>query len=99
MVTVQLVDFFLCRCSGLREKGAISQSSHRYVQLFRRFLGVFIAFSGKTGTQLNGYGQVNWAEVFKLSENGRGTKWHIVEQESYAYAPLECVKRCRVRDD
>ncbi len=44
---------------------------------------------------LIGEGAVDWAEVFKLCENGGGTEWYIVEQESYAFPPLECVKRCR----
>lgn len=43
---------------------------------------------------LIGEGDVNWSEVFSLCENGGGTQWYIVEQESYAYAPLECVERC-----
>jgi sugar phosphate isomerase/epimerase len=44
---------------------------------------------------LIGEGQVNWAEVFRLCETTGGTEWYIVEQESYAFPPMECVKRCR----
>ena len=29
--------------------------------------------------------------VFDLCETLGGTEWYIVEQESYAYPPLECV--------
>ncbi|MCL4505320.1 MAG: sugar phosphate isomerase/epimerase [Chloroflexi bacterium] len=43
---------------------------------------------------LIGEGDVKWAEVFSLCENGGGAEWYIVEQESYAYPPMECVKRC-----
>ncbi len=43
---------------------------------------------------LIGEGEVNWPEVFELCEAVGGTEWYIVEQESYAYPPLECVKRC-----
>ncbi|MBI3973156.1 MAG: sugar phosphate isomerase/epimerase [Chloroflexi bacterium] len=44
---------------------------------------------------LLGEGDINWDEVFRLCETVGGTEWYIVEQESYAYPPLECVKRCR----
>jgi sugar phosphate isomerase/epimerase len=43
---------------------------------------------------LVGEGDVNWQEVFELCESVGGTEWYIVEQESYAYTPLECVDRC-----
>lgn len=41
-----------------------------------------------------GEGDVDWAKVFKLCETAGGTECYIVEQESYAYPPLECVDRC-----
>ena len=34
---------------------------------------------------------MNWQELFQLCETVGGTEWYIVEQESYAYPPLECV--------
>jgi sugar phosphate isomerase/epimerase len=43
---------------------------------------------------LIGEGDVDWQQVFTLCESVGGTKWYIVEQESYAYPPLECVDRC-----
>jgi sugar phosphate isomerase/epimerase len=43
---------------------------------------------------LIGEGEVNWQEVFDICETTGGTVWYIVEQESYAYPPLECVRRC-----
>ncbi len=36
----------------------------------------------------------NWPAIFAACESVGGTEWYIVEQESYAYAPLECVGRC-----
>jgi sugar phosphate isomerase/epimerase len=43
---------------------------------------------------LIGEGDVDWERVFNLCETVGGTRWYIVEQESYAYSPLECVDRC-----
>ncbi len=41
-----------------------------------------------------GEGDVRWEEVFRLCESTGGTEWYIVEQESYAHPPLECVELC-----
>ncbi len=41
-----------------------------------------------------GEGDARWQETFRLCETSGKTKWYIVEQESYAYPPLECVDRC-----
>ena len=41
-----------------------------------------------------GEGDVPWNEVFTLCQERGGTEWYIVEQESYAYPPLECVAKC-----
>lgn len=43
---------------------------------------------------LIGEGDTDWPRVFKACETVGGTEWYIVEQESYAYPPLECVERC-----
>ena len=43
---------------------------------------------------LIGEGEVDWARVFEICETSGATEWYIVEQESYAYPPLECVERC-----
>ena len=43
---------------------------------------------------LIGEGDVPWQEVFQRCETTAGTKWYIVEQESYAFPPLECVEKC-----
>jgi sugar phosphate isomerase/epimerase len=52
-------------------------------------------FSATNDKALIGEGDVKWSEVFQLCESIGGTEWYIVEQESYAYEPLECVRRCR----
>ncbi len=41
-----------------------------------------------------GEGDVPWQEVFRICESAGKTEWYIVEQESYAYPPLECVELC-----
>jgi sugar phosphate isomerase/epimerase len=44
---------------------------------------------------LIGEGTLDWDTVFRTCEGTGKTEWYIVEQESYAYPPLECVRRCR----
>ena len=51
-------------------------------------------FSKTNDKAVLGKGDVKWQEIFKLCENVGGTEWFIVEQESYAGAPLDCIQRC-----
>jgi sugar phosphate isomerase/epimerase len=51
-------------------------------------------YSSSNSKALVGEGDVEWDRVFQLCESVGGTEWYIVEQESYAYPPLECVERC-----
>ena len=51
-------------------------------------------FSSVNEKAVIGEGEMKWEEFFKACETVGGTEWYIVEQESYAYPPLECVKRC-----
>ena len=51
-------------------------------------------YSATNERALIGEGDVRWPEIFTLCERDGGTEWYIVEQESYAYPPLECVDRC-----
>lgn len=51
-------------------------------------------FSATKKDALIGEGDTNWPEIFDLCETVGQTEWYIVEQESYAYPPLECVDRC-----
>lgn len=48
---------------------------------------------GKAGAVV-GEGDVKWDQVFQICETTGGTEWYIVEQESYASAPLDSVKKC-----
>lgn len=51
-------------------------------------------YSSGYNNALIGEGDVKWDVVFDLCENHGGTQWYIVEQESYAFPPLECVDKC-----
>lgn len=51
-------------------------------------------YSATNNKALIGEGEVKWKEVFDTCESIGDTQWYIVEQESYAYPPMECVKRC-----
>jgi len=51
-------------------------------------------YSATNDKALIGEGDVRWDDVFRLCETTGGTQWYIVEQESYAFPPLECVDRC-----
>ena len=51
-------------------------------------------FSETNKKALIGEGDVNWKAFFALCKAVGQTEWYIVEQESYAYPPLECVQRC-----
>lgn len=51
-------------------------------------------YSATNDQALIGEGDVPWQQILTLCETIGGTEWYIVEQESYAYPPLECVDRC-----
>ncbi|MEE3259603.1 MAG: sugar phosphate isomerase/epimerase [Candidatus Latescibacterota bacterium] len=51
-------------------------------------------YSSSNDQALIGEGEVEWARVFEICESSGSTEWYIVEQESYAHPPLECVERC-----
>jgi len=51
-------------------------------------------YSATNDKAVIGEGDVDWDEVFALCESTGGTEWYIVEQESYAYPPIECVAKC-----
>jgi sugar phosphate isomerase/epimerase len=68
------------------------------VALLRRYPGRSVTIHLKEyspdDTAMIGEGGVNWKEVLALCEKQGKTEWYIVEQETYPYPPLECVKRC-----
>ena len=51
-------------------------------------------YSATNDKAIIGEGDVDWEAVFQVCEADGVTEWYIVEQESYAYPPLECVDRC-----
>ncbi len=51
-------------------------------------------YSKTNDKALIGEGDIPWKAFFALSRAVGAVKWYIVEQESHAYAPLECVDRC-----
>lgn len=51
-------------------------------------------FSASNDKALIGEGDVKWEQVFEACETVGNTEWYIVEQESYAYSPMECVAKC-----
>jgi sugar phosphate isomerase/epimerase len=69
------------------------------VQFLERYPGRALTvhlkeYSGTNDKAIIGEGDVRWQDVFELCETTGKTQWYIVEQESYAYPPLECVDRC-----
>jgi sugar phosphate isomerase/epimerase len=68
-------------------------------EVLQRYPGRALTVHLKEYSQANpqaliGEGEVRWDDVFRLCETVGGTEWYIVEQEGYAYPPLECVDRC-----
>jgi sugar phosphate isomerase/epimerase len=60
-----------------------------------RVRSVHVKDSSKTNKQaLLGEGDVKWDEVLPLILGPAGTKYFIIEQESYAYPPLVCAEKC-----
>jgi sugar phosphate isomerase/epimerase len=51
-------------------------------------------YSASNPTALIGEGDVPWATVLDLCERVGGTKWYVIEQESYAYPPMQCIDMC-----
>jgi len=51
-------------------------------------------FSSTNDKAILGEGEVNWKEILNLCESTGKTEWYIIEQESYAHPPVECVELC-----
>ena len=69
------------------------------IDIIRRYPGRAVTvhlkeYSAKKESVLIGEGDMKWREFFKACETFGGTEWYIVEQETYPYPPLECVRRC-----
>ena len=51
-------------------------------------------WSDEPSAPLIGEGKVPWEKIFGLCETVGGTECYIVEQESFRYPPMECVRKC-----
>ncbi|MBS7606344.1 MAG: sugar phosphate isomerase/epimerase [Candidatus Bathyarchaeia archaeon] len=51
-------------------------------------------YSSRNEKALIGEGEMRWREFIDLCRTVGGTEWYIIEQETYAYPPLECARRC-----
>lgn len=51
-------------------------------------------FSSTNDKVIIGEGDINWKEFINACKEIGNTDWYIIEQESYAYPPLECIKKC-----
>ncbi len=51
-------------------------------------------FSATNDKAVIGEGDIPWDDVFEACETVGGTEWYIVEQESYAFSPIECAEKC-----
>lgn len=49
-------------------------------------------YSATDRNALIGEGDMKWREFIELCRSVGGTEWYIVEQETYKYPPLECVR-------
>ncbi len=60
-----------------------------------RALTVHLKEYSKTNDKaLIGEGDVDWQKCFTLCETIGATEWYIVEQESYALPPMDCIDKC-----
>jgi len=50
-------------------------------------------FSSKNDKAILGEGEVNFKKIISFCETKGNTEWYIVEQEKYAFSPIECAKR------
>lgn len=51
-------------------------------------------FSATNEKAIVGEGDVNWKEIIATCHAQGVTEWYVIEQESHAYPPMECVERC-----
>jgi sugar phosphate isomerase/epimerase len=83
--------------TGNAMRGGVS--SKEILEILERYLGRATTvhlkeFSSTNERALIGEGQMKWKEFLSLCETIGGTEWYVVEQESYAFPPLECARRC-----
>lgn len=60
-----------------------------------RVLSVHVKdYSASKPQALLGEGDENWSEVLPLIKGRAGTRWFIIEQETYPFPPLACAEKC-----
>lgn len=69
------------------------------VSILKRYPGRAVTvhlkeYSSTNERALLGEGDVPWWRIFGLCETTGAAEWYIVEQETYAFPPLECVRMC-----
>ncbi|MBC7329474.1 sugar phosphate isomerase/epimerase [bacterium] len=74
-------------------------SADEVIEFIRKYPGRAITvhlkeYSATNDKALIGEGDMKWKEFLSLCETVGGTEWYIIEQESYAYPPLQCVELC-----
>ena len=84
--------------TGNAMQGGVSPDG--ILEILKRFPGRATTVHLKEFSSINkraliGEGEMKWEEFFSLCETIGGTEWYIVEQESYPFPPLECVRRCK----
>jgi sugar phosphate isomerase/epimerase len=90
-------DIFMQLDTGNAMHGGVS--ADKLLEIMRRYPGRQITvhlkeFSATNDKAVIGEGDMKWKEFFSLCETTGNTEWYIVEQESYAHPPLECVRLC-----
>lgn len=83
--------------TGNAMRGGVSPEG--VLEIIRRYAGRATTvhlkeFSSTNELAIIGEGDMKWREFLHLCETIGGTEWYIIEQESYAFEPLECVRRC-----
>lgn len=76
-------------------------SSERIFEIIKKYPGrantVHLKeFSSTNENAILGEGDVDWTKFLSLCYQIGDTEWFIIEQESYAFAPIECVRRCLI---
>ncbi|MCX7705487.1 MAG: sugar phosphate isomerase/epimerase [bacterium] len=83
------------------DTGNAMRSGGNVVEYLKKFPGrsdtIHIKeYSAKNDKAIIGEGDIPWKQVIELCSTIGNTQWYIIEQESYAYQPLECVEKCLI---
>lgn len=83
------------------DTGNAMRSGGKVVDYLKKFPGrsdtIHIKeFSSTNDKAIIGEGDIPWRQVIELCSTTGNTEWYIIEQESYAYPPIECVEKCLI---